>query len=326
MQLKIKMLAVFAILCLLNACKPKASNNSLYIYSFEKTAVQNPEDSRKLITEYLGTQNPHQPVFSRDDNTVYYVDDSDLNTTFEQNLGNGNFSFSKVTTGYMNTTPQLPEREAAEKIAQRYLTEKGLYPKNGNELKLVHSGGVRSQNVINGTKAGTIVDHLLTFTYGRMIDSLPVIGAGSKIIVQVGDKGEVYGVTRQWREVTYQNRKLVAPTEMISEAIAKERAAEQIRSEFGANSRFEITSTKKSYYDGNGNILQPVYAFNTMIYMDDPNATAQPVRYLCIISMLKNSPEPIGLTALDPRAKTMIRDTRSIRDSSGQSQDRKSND
>ena len=54
---------------------------------------------------------------------------------------------------------------------------------------------------------------------------------------------------------------------------------------------------------------------STLERLNGKDRNIQPVKYLCIIPMLKNSPEPIKLTTVDPRAKEMIKDMKPYRDS-----------
>jgi hypothetical protein len=319
MRLTIKNLLLLTIILSVNACKCKSDvkqNGAVYVYTFEKGNQVTTADSKKMITQYMGIANPHELTVSADENIAYFVADEDLNITFEQDLNNGNFEFSKITKAYLdNDALKLPSEEEAVRIAKDYLKTNGIAAKNDAEIRMVHSGGIRSQSIVNGKQAGPIIDKVRTLTYGRTIDSLPVIGAGSKIIIQIGDKGQVLGVTRRWREIQVAAKKEIKPEEMISVKEAGELAKRQIAAEFGANVSFEISSTQKSYYDGNGNILQPVWAFSTVVNLNGQNRSVQQVKYLCIIPMLKNSPEPIKLTAVDPRAKEMIRETKQYRDS-----------
>lgn len=315
MRLTIKNLLLLTIILSVNACKCKSDtkqNGGVYVYTFEKGNQLTTGDSKKMITQYMGIPNPHELTVSTDENIAYFVADEDLNITFEQDLNNGNFEFSKITKAYLdNDALKLPSEEEAIRIAQDFLKTNGIAAKNGGEIRLVHSGGIRSQNIVNGQQAGPVIDKVRTLTYGRIIDSLPVIGVGSKIIVQIGDKGEVLGVTRKWRELQAGTKKEIKAEEMISVKEANELARRQIATEFGANATFEIVSTQKSYYDGNGNILQPVFAFNSLVKLGGQERNIQPIKYLCIISMLKNSPEPIKLTTVDPKAKEMIRNIKS---------------
>ena len=318
MRLTIKNLLLVTVMLSVNACKCKSDtkqNEGVYIYTFEKGNQPTTSDSKKMITQYMGIANPHELTVNTDENIAYFVADEDLNITFEQDLNNGNFEFSKITRAYLdNDALKLPSEEEAVRIAKDFLKTNGIAAKNEGEIRLVHSGGIRSQSIVNGKQAGPIIDKVRTLTYGRIIDSLPVIGAGSKIIVQVGDKGQVLGVTKKWRELQLTSKKEVKAEEMITVKEAEELAKRQIAVEFGANATFEITGNQRSYYDGNGNILQPVWAFNTVVKLSGQDRSIKPVKYLCIIPMLKNSPEPIKLTTMDPKAKDMIRDMKSYKD------------
>ena len=93
--------------------------------------------------------------------------------------------------------PQLPAKGEAISLAEHFLNDNKLSPRNKNELKVVNVGGLRSSSVIDGKRAGPIIDKLVTVRYGRVIDNLPVVGPGSKIVVNLGNNGEVMGVIRQ---------------------------------------------------------------------------------------------------------------------------------
>lgn len=319
MQSTIKNLLLVTIILSVNACKCKSDvkqNGAVYVYTFEKGNEVTTGDSKKMITQYMGIANPHELTVSADENIAYFVADEDLNITFEQDLNNGNFEFSKITKASLdNDALKLPSEEEAIRIAKDFLKTNNIAAKNDGEIRLVHSGGIRSQSIVNGKQGGPIIDKVRTLTYGRIIDSLPVIGGGSKIIIQIGDKGQVLGVTRKWRELKTADKKEIKAEEMIGIKEAAELAKRQIVAEFGANASFETISTQKSYYDGNGNILQPVWAFNTVVNLNGENRNIQTVKYLCIIPMLKNSPEPIKLTTVDPQAREMIRDMKQYKDS-----------
>jgi hypothetical protein len=300
-----------------SACKcnrtPGNQGEQVYLYTFEKTAPLTQDNSKQMITDYLGIKDVHDLTFNKDENVVYFVSDEDVNTTFEQNLSNGNFEFSNLNKSYGELVPQLPSKDEAIKIAESFMKAKNISPKNMAELKLVHNGGVRAQSVLNGEKAWPIVDKLITLTYGRVVDSLPVIGAGSKIIINIGDKGQVVGMTRRWRELNPAEKKQLKAGEMFTKSEAEEQAKKQIQTEFG-QVPYDIRSSAKSYYDGNGNYMQPVWAFDVMLNLSERDKNAKSVRYLCIIPMLKNSPEPLQLNVLDPRAKQIIKSVEPGRD------------
>ena len=291
------------------ACTPThgllPSKDHTYVYAFESPGVSSETDSQALIERFLGNRKISD-VYKSDDNTVYYVSGADVNETFEHDLNTQNFAFNKRRRPHgENEAPQLPEREKAVRLAEEFLDKNGLLPRNMDELKMVHLGGLRSSNVVDGKKTGPIVDEMITVTYGRRIDSLPVIGPGSKIILKVGDKGEVVGLVRRWRELG--TREAVKEEEVISLQQAEELAKRQIRTEYGEGASYKILGVGKAYYDNNGKILQPVYVFETSINLQSKDERVKPFNYLCVIPMLRHSPEPLTLTAMDPQAKRRIR-------------------
>jgi hypothetical protein len=237
---------------------------------------------------------------------VYYVSADSVNATFEQNLTNGNFEFRKLPKDYGNVVPKLPSTEEARRIAEGFLQSRKVAPRNASELKLVHTGGVREQAVVGGQRAGPVIDKLITLTYGRELDGLQVIGAGSKVVINIGDKGEVVGMIHRWRELDRGSAKAVQAGEAITQAEAEEQARKQIQEEFG-QVPYEIRSAVKSYYDRNGSYLQPVWAFNVQLNLNRTDKNVPPVQYLCVIPMLKDSPESLQLTERDPRAKELIK-------------------
>lgn len=309
---------IFGILFLIttiSSCKcnqtPVNNDNKVYTYSFENVSAFIADSAKAMVGNYLGIKDVHDLTVDKEENTAYFVSDSDVNTTFEQNLTNGNFEFSKLTQSYLSdSSPKLPSKEEAAKIAENFMKSKNIYVRDMNQIRLVHTGGVRSQAVEGGQRAGAIIDKLVTLTYGRTLDNMPVVGSGSKIIVNIGNNGEVVGMTRRWREVNTGEKKEAVTQELLTEAEALEQAKQHIISEFG-NVPYDIKSTTKAYYDGNGKFLQPVYTFDVMVNLNRVDKNVSAARYLCIIPMLKNAPEPIQNNVMDPKAKEMLKTARS---------------
>jgi hypothetical protein len=295
-----------AIASLLSACTHSiAPIENIYVYTFAEVVPAESNDPRKLIERFLGARDV-SGLYRSDENTVYYVSKDDVNETFEQDLNNGNFTYNKGMKKYMGEfAPQLPSSEVAAKVAQEFLAANSLAPMQSNQLKVIHIGGVRSNSVPDGKSAGPIVDKLRTVSFGRAVDGIPVFGPGSKIVVKLGDKGEVTGLIRRWRELNVESKKAITPSEINSQQEAEEMANRQIVAEYGKAASFKIINLSKAYYDNNGKILQPVYIFETTINL--PNQRVKSFNYLCVVPMLKQSPEPLNLTATDPRAKKLIK-------------------
>jgi len=292
------------------SCKNQGRQNTerpLYLYSLITPEGLSQQTARSLIINFLGEKDPTGIVQS-DDKFIYYVSKNDLNTTFEEDLNTGNFTFSRNMNKYMGDyAPKLPSPNQSVEISEAFLKKNQIYPKNGAELKIVHEGGVRSQAVVGGKKGGPIVDKLITLTYGRIMDSLPVLGPGSKLVVNLGDSGEVVGLIHRWREINPGKTRKLEAEEMISREEALELAKKQIATEYGANTTYKINSESMAYYDNNGSILQPVYSFETTINLTETDKNVKPLQYLCIIPILKNSPEPLQLIAVDSKARELIK-------------------
>jgi hypothetical protein len=303
---------VMAALAFQFSCKRKGSgpsaNENIDVYSFADTGVQTTDEAEKMVEKFLGITDTG-PLYKSDENTVYFTSKDDVTTTFEEDLDTGNFTFHKGIQKYMGEyVPKLPGKQAAIKATEDFLRTNGLFPKDNGQLKLVHFGGIRSNTVIDGNKPGPVTDKLITVTYGRVVDGLPVIGPGSKLVANIGEGGELVGLVYRWRELDTQSKRKVGRDAMLSQQEAEEMARRQIQQEYGQGTSYKILGSGKAYYDNNGKILQPVYVFETEIKLKDEKV--KPFNYLCVIQMLRQSPEPLQLTAVDPRAKELIKTIR----------------
>jgi hypothetical protein len=168
---------------------------------------------------------------------------------------------------------------------------------------VAHVGGLRTTSVLRTGKPGPVVDKLVTLTYSRELNGVPVIGPGSKFVVNIGDGGEIIGVTKRWRELNRPTR--VASTELLSEKEALELSNRQILSQFGDKALVDVLQTQIAYFDNNGETIQPVYAFQTKVQLADRKLPA--VEYVSVIPALRKPVENLNLTQLDPEALKYIK-------------------
>jgi hypothetical protein len=279
------------------------SDGMPYLYTFNQSKLAN-VDSKDLIKRFLGTADVSN-VHRSEDGTVYFSLPDDLNTTFEHNVSTGDIRFHRGMSRYLGDfEPKLPTKDKAVSLAQEFLKANDLLPNNLDELKLAHVGGLRAMNTIDGKQAGPVLEKLVTLSYSRVVDGLPVIGPGSKLVLDLGDRGEVVSLIRHWRELNTSTRKTIPRQALYTDKEALALAKKQIVAEYGENVSFKILSSSRAYFDNNGRVLQPVYVFETAIKLGDRNV--QPFNYLCVIQGLKKSPEPLRLTAVDAEAKRLI--------------------
>lgn len=221
-----------AVVFVISSCKrEKQPEANTYVYTFETPAAMTTDQSKDLIGKFLGVHDVGT-LYRSDDNIVYYVGKGDVSETFEQDLNTGNFTYNRSMKKYMgNFVPKLPGQQEAVGIAKTFLGNNALLPKNPDELKMIHLGGLRATTVVGGKKAGPVIDEMVTVNFSRVVDGMPVIGPGSKILVNLGDQGEVMGQIHRWRELKAGSRQPVRQEELVSQQQAEEMAKRQIIAE-----------------------------------------------------------------------------------------------
>lgn len=283
-----------------------AGPDNLVLYQFNRAPVKTIDNTLTSMKQFIG----ETPTAARADadNTVRFVSDKDVNTTFEQNLITGDLRFQRNFAAYLGDfAPILPAAQDAVKLAQNFLAVNGLQPGDERELTVAHVGGLRASSMI-GDKPGPVIDKLVTVNFARQINSLPVIGPGSKVVVNIGHKGEVIGLIRHWREAT--PSKKIAGSETYSEEEAKRLALAQMTKEFGSTAQFEILQSKIAYYDNNGSFLQPVYAFETRVVNHELGDT---FNYVSVVPAMINAPEALNLRQTEQVALDLVKRNETVK-------------
>ncbi|MET0356098.1 MAG: hypothetical protein ABW044_04925 [Cellvibrio sp.] len=297
-----KLLPLFFAAFVINSAQAAVSTDNLVVYSFQKTTSATIDTSKSYMKQFLPYEYSDRLEIP-ESNIVRYVSARDPNTTFEHNIATGDVSFNRNFSRYLGSfVPKLPATDSALKYANLFLEQNKLLPANPEELKVAHVGGLRSASILSTGRAGPVIDKLVTITYSRQLNGVPVIGAGSKLVVNIGDSGEVIGVTRRWRELDKPTR--LDSSEILSEKEALELSNRQILSEFGEKSRVEVLQTQVAYFDNNGETIQPVFAFQTKIQLADQKLP--PVEYISVIPAMRKPIENLNLTQFDPAALKVI--------------------
>jgi hypothetical protein len=297
-----KLLPLFFAAFIASSAQAAVSTENLSVYSFQRTSTATLDTSKSYLKQFLPYEYSDKLEIP-ESNIVRYVSARDPNTTFEHNVVTGDVGFNRNFSRYLGSfVPKLPGTDEALKYSSAFLEQNKLLPANPEELKIAHVGGLRTTSTLSTGRAGPVVDKLVTITYSRELNGVPVIGAGSKLVVNIGDSGEVIGVTRRWRELDKPVR--LSSSEILSEKEALELSNRQILSEFGANSRVEVLQTQVAYFDNNGETIQPVFAFQTKVQLADQKLP--PVEYISVIPAMRKPIENLNLTQLDPAALKVI--------------------
>ena len=248
-----------------------------------------PQVSREAFGEFVKRNLPGEPTgeMSELSQRLVYADSKDRSVFFMQDQLTGNLMFQGSMIPYFgNTRPILPGPDDARKLALEYLRTQELFPVKETQLKMVHSGGLRYNQVREG-KPGPILNKLRIIHFGRLLGGVRVLGPGSKITVSVGDGGAVVGLQRKWREVGASS--VLASTELKSPEGAQREFGEFLQSELGPNVQARVGPPQIFYHDGDGQYIQPAYYFKVTI----PSVDGL-VSYLSAVPAMKQPPERVG--------------------------------
>lgn len=300
--------------CSCNRRAPGQNDPANYVYYLGASPAAGLGDAKAAAAKLLGPNLTGSFISNTGDGNVYYTDKNDPTVRFQQDPATGSFSFSRSLAGYLgDMKPSLPSMTEASSVARDYLKNTGLLPADEKQLHVTHVGGVKSSSVINGSKRGEDIDKMRTVVFTRAIDSVGVVGPGSKIVVQLGDKNALVGMAYRWKNLSKDKpRKFVPLTEQITQADAQNEVKQRVIGEFGENVQYTVISGRKMLYDGDQNTLQPVYAFEVAVRAAIGKGQVGMYQYLYLIQAMKQSPEPIQIATVPPEAKRLI-DTVNLR-------------
>ncbi|WP_202319829.1 two-component system regulatory protein YycI [Archaeoglobus neptunius] len=113
----------------------------------------------------------------------------------------------------------LPSEEDAVRFAMKALEKYGGLPEDAVLSKVQ----IEYAEVIN-TDTGKIADRkptLIRVTFKRYVDGMPVIGPGGKIVVYIGDNGEIVDLTKIWRKLEYAGKAKIIPAKEAFDRLVK---------------------------------------------------------------------------------------------------------
>lgn len=174
----------------------------------------------------------------------------------------------------------IPSDEECIKIAKQFLTDRDLLPKRFNIIKVSH------------TTSGSPLtnDERILFSdvyFYPTLNEKPVYGV-SRIIVTVGNNGEIEAVNKYYKDVEYQGHaKLKSPDKALSELEASK--SSNSLSENAKNAK--IKKVEIGYWeDVESKLIQPVYVFS-----GDAEENGETITWDAFLPAIENvelSPEP----------------------------------
>lgn len=125
-------------------------------------------------------------------------------------------SISEGKPELMNIKNSIPSESEASKLAEKVLAEYGGLPHDA-KLSLVEQVTIKKYN----GKSGIIEEEYPQWTsvhYKQDINGLQVIGPGAGIVVNLGENGEMLGISKGWRTLEYAGE---VPVISVEEAYQK---------------------------------------------------------------------------------------------------------
>ncbi|NEX22920.1 hypothetical protein G3480_21890 [Thiorhodococcus mannitoliphagus] len=217
----------------------------------------------------------------------------DPSAYFRMDTRTGDFSFSKGLAKYSDPsdTKGLPGKNEAIDLALAHLERLGLMPKDGNQLVVQAVGGV---GMSAQDEKGNLRDFekLTSVHFGRQIDGIDVGGPGSKIVVHLGQDGELVGLHKRWIEL--QSMSKVSRESFLQEAEIKERALKHLQTEWNKASKIVTALPEPGYFDDGKGHIEPVYFVQAQIqHVQEGGArdgeNQDPAPYLGVIPALRYS-------------------------------------
>jgi hypothetical protein len=234
--------------------------------------------------------------------TISLADTEKTSHFMSLELRTGYLSFNRGMADQIDDRPgKLPPDKEAEAIAREFLRKNDLGPGNPEEMELARIGHIKSSSFNPETgKKGPVLDQMVTVYFGRRLDGVPVTGSGSKMIVRIGDGGEVVGGARRWTE-RGRGRRLNREQLRSGDELMKDIRTFLSR-EMGESEEIRIVQFLLVYYDNGGKFIQPALAYEATVKGKELGFA-----YLGQTALLREPPERVGPEPVSREALQAIR-------------------
>jgi len=210
---------------------------------------------------------------------------------FEPDTGAFVFNAGMLKYSQEGITPGLPKSEQAITLAKKYLTDLNYFPKNEKELSKGYVGGL-SMGVQRDDGSRALYQKLVTVYFGRVIDNLPVMGVGSRIVVHLGENGQLVGIVRNWVEV--QKGIKAAAAQLRTDAEIKREILKQIQTDLSTAKTVNVDKSDLVLYDDGRGVIEPaiyVEALSEFEKIDPKTRKKETYKtpYDCYVPVFKSS-------------------------------------
>jgi hypothetical protein len=253
----------------------------MQVYNLATTPPPTDFINEKLAAVRLPSlQNENGALITR--GSIGQTDQDKVRAFVNPTSGDAHFTpnLSELMAGTANTIPLAQSRG----IAQGALADTRFIPKDSTQLKLGDSIQVMGQ--ASGEAARTV---MTIHPAVRLASGCPVYGKGSHALITTSNDGSIHGASRKW--------KTASAGSFISPRITSDQVKADIQRQLkpfvsAPGSAATVDKIELSYYDGNGNFLQPCYHFEATVTTG--NNKSSPIRtggYVAIGNTLEPIPD-----------------------------------
>jgi len=221
--------------------------------------VKSPEVTAEKVIALADTLGLSGSITEYDEGFV--VRDNSLELEVLKASGGISYTDLSRAHGDINNPPNLPPDEGAMDSAEKFLRDKGLMPEDAEFSEVVTDyTELSTKDPDTGTVSIRKMAMGKQVRFSREINGFPVIGAGSKLKVHIGDNGNVVGFYKCWREYEpFKPAVILTPSQALK--ILEERCGVHVT----LTERVTLKEMYLAYYTlGATDVqeyLQPVYAF-----------------------------------------------------------------
>lgn len=230
----------------------KSTRVDSIVQSFEKMLSTKKAGNVGKIFSKRKSSKDGQFTYISDRNEVYTLE-------FDHKAGALMFRNTTLEDGELRTTPNLPDRRKAPAQAKAHLKALKLLPDRFEEMVVEHIGG-EAMGELNRDGTTTIYDKLRTVRFGRRVNGLPVRGPGSRIVVQLGEDGQLASLVRVWSQIRSESpRKSVTPETFNSKSEVRNMITKRTQAVAEEARGIEIRQIELVLFDDEQGVIEPAY-------------------------------------------------------------------
>ncbi len=240
--------------------KPLVMQRSMMRYEAVRVKTLDRNGARGVLwnLQKFAAQPPGFEKVEEIDGRYIFSATKDPSAVFDIDARTGSFLVNYGLKRYSTegSTRNLPSAGAAEDLARSYLAKAGYLPQNEQEMVLAGVGGMDMAVAKDGKTRGPY-KKLVTVRFSRVLNGMQVQGPGSRLVVHLGENGEMTGMIWNWPEV---KAIAVSAKQQKNSEVIRQETAERLRLLAGeAKEILGRKSVQVLYDDGQGHIEPAIY-------------------------------------------------------------------